>query len=371
MLELREQLLLDRERDVVAHDVEQGEGAHRVAVVLGDRAVDGVELRPLLVRLDGVVEVREEQRVDDEAGAVGAAHGDLADATAEVLNGVEDVLAGARVVDDLDELHHRRRVEEVHADDVLRALGLRGEVGDAQRGGRRREDGARLADAVEVGEELVLDADLLRDGLDDDVDVAERLALGGPGESAEDRVGVALLEAALVDLAGEVLGDLGGDGVDLVLAARDVGDGEAVGGEDLDHAGRHGAGADDTDGLDRPGGALAGARGGELVGDDIVTFVGVEALARGLARASLGDEALDGGVGLVARVAGLLEAGGERVTHGLEAELVDDGERPLGQAAAEAHAVVDVLARGVLLVEHRGGVVQVREDQGVCKGAGV
>ena len=88
------------------------------------------------------------------------------------------------------------RVEEVHADHVLRALRLRGEVGDAQRGGRRREDGAGLADAVEVGEELVLDADLLGDRLDDDVDVTECLALGGTGEAAEDGVGVDLLDQA-------------------------------------------------------------------------------------------------------------------------------------------------------------------------------
>ena len=41
----------------------------------------------------------------------------LADACAEALDGVDDVVAGAGVVDDLQQLHDEDRVEEVGADD--------------------------------------------------------------------------------------------------------------------------------------------------------------------------------------------------------------------------------------------------------------
>src|SRR5690606_37430274 len=84
-----------------------------------------------------------------------------------------------------------------------------------------------------------------------------------------------------------------------------------------------------------------------------------------LAGAAVGDEPLEDLARPVTRVTRLGEARGERVSHGLETELVDDGQRALGQSAAEAHAVVEVLTRGVLLLEHRGGMVQVREDEGV------
>ena len=43
---------------------------------------------------------------------------------------------------------------------------------------------------------------------------------------------------------------------------------------------------------------------------------------------------------------------------------------PIGQAAAEAHGRVDVLARGVPVLEHRHGVVEVAEQQRVGDEAG-
>ncbi len=149
----------------------------------------------------------------------------------------------------------------MHPDDVLRTPGLRGEVGDGQRRGGRRQDGTRLADAVQVGEQLILDADLLGDRLDHDVDVTEGLALGRAGEAAEDGVRLTLVDPTLVDLTGQVLGDLRAHRVDLVAGAGHVGDGEPVHREDLDDAAGHRAGADDADGLDRASRPLADLEG--------------------------------------------------------------------------------------------------------------
>ena len=81
-------------------------------------------------------------------------------------------------LDDLDERHQRRRVEEVHADDALRA-GRRGrDLGHRERRGVRREDRVGSADPVELGEERALRLELLDDRLDHEVAVGERLELG-------------------------------------------------------------------------------------------------------------------------------------------------------------------------------------------------
>ena len=55
---------------------------------------------------------------------------------------------------DLEQLHHVRRAEEVHADDVLRALRRRGDPVDVERRRVGREDRAGLRDAVERREHL-------------------------------------------------------------------------------------------------------------------------------------------------------------------------------------------------------------------------
>ena len=77
---------------------------------------------------------------------------------AQRADGLGDVVGGGDRGDDLDQLHDRRRVEEVHADDVLRPL--RSPV--AQRDDRQRrrgggQDRAGLADLVEVLEQRRLD----------------------------------------------------------------------------------------------------------------------------------------------------------------------------------------------------------------------
>src|SRR5690349_15948914 len=71
--ELAVQDLLDGERDIEPDDVQQLEGAHRIAAAQLHRRVDVVERRVVFLHhLDRVVQVREEQRVHDEAGPVAA-----------------------------------------------------------------------------------------------------------------------------------------------------------------------------------------------------------------------------------------------------------------------------------------------------------
>ena len=116
LAELQVELALDRQRHVVADHVEQLERAHRQRAAVLHRGVDvvgGGVVR--LEHLHRVVEVGEQQRVDDEAGPVAARDRDLADLRAQRAGGLGDVVGGGDRGDDLDQLHDRRRVEEVHA----------------------------------------------------------------------------------------------------------------------------------------------------------------------------------------------------------------------------------------------------------------
>ena len=64
-------------------------------------------------------------------------------------------------------------------------------------------------------------------------------------------------------------------------------------------------------------------------------------------------------------IAALLVHRLEDLVGGVETDEVKQGERPHGEAAAQLHRRVDVLARCVLRLEHVGGVVEVAEQQGV------
>lgn len=126
---------------------------------------------------------------------------------------------------------------------------------------RRREDGSRAADLVEVLEERALDGEVLDDGLDDEVDLGEVLEAGRAAHVGQGRVAVLLGGLAALDGLLEALGERRAHRLDLGVAAGHERHVEAGLGEDLDHAGGHRAGADDADRPDR-----ARARRGVLRG---------------------------------------------------------------------------------------------------------
>ena len=256
-------LLVHRVEDLVrrveADQVEQRERAHRVAAAEAHRGVDvlagGVAA---LVHRDRVVEVAEQQGVGDEAGLVAADDGVLAEPLDQRLDVVEDGRLGDDRADDLDEVLHRRRVEEVDAD---HAAGAR--VGGRDLGDRAatrcwwRGSASGRHDLVELAEDRLLDLERLHDGLDHEVGVGEVLHLGGERDPAEQLGLLGLGDlAALHRAAGGVLEVLAA-ALEALVVLLDADDGEAVAGEDLGDAGTHGAEADDADGAE-------GARGRRL-----------------------------------------------------------------------------------------------------------
>ena len=176
-------LLVHRVEDLVRRvepdQVEQRQRAHRVAAAEPHRGVDVLAAGVLaLVHRDRVVEVAEQQGVGDEARLVATDHGALPEPAEQRLDVVEDLLLGDDGADDLDQVLHRGRVEEVHADHAAGEVVGGGDLGDAQRGGVGREDAVVGDDPVELAEDRLLDLERLDHGLDDDVGLGELLELG-------------------------------------------------------------------------------------------------------------------------------------------------------------------------------------------------
>ena len=156
---------------------------------------------------DAVVQQRDQDAVDDEAGRVVAADRVLSQPLAEGVRRLERVVGGALGADDLDERHQRRRVEEVHADDALRFRARRRDLGHGQRRRVRREHDVVADEAVELGEQLLLRLELLDDRLDHEIAVGEIRHVRGERQPRDRRVAVALLESALLHLAREEVAD--------------------------------------------------------------------------------------------------------------------------------------------------------------------
>ena len=81
-------------------------------------------------------------------------------------------------LDDLDQLHHGRRVEEVHPRHLLRPLGRRRQRDHRQRRGRACKDRVPRSDRIELPEVVELDLELFGDRFDHDVAIGEGVELG-------------------------------------------------------------------------------------------------------------------------------------------------------------------------------------------------
>ena len=132
------------EVDVEADQVEQLERPHAEAAAEADDAVDrrrvgdAVAEHPQRLQREGAGEA-----VGDEAGAVLGADRRAAHPLGDLGRRRQRSLGGPLGGDDLDQLHQRRRVEEVHADDALGVGDAGGDRRHPQRGGVGGEDRSR------------------------------------------------------------------------------------------------------------------------------------------------------------------------------------------------------------------------------------
>ena len=169
--------------------------------------------------------------------------------------------------DHLQQAHHGRGVEEVHAHDPSRVAGGRRDRGDGQRRGVGRQDTVGADDLRQAAEELVLELQALGRGLDHEVAGGELGELGDRLHALECRLGGldlarvpigagglparGFLGQALADPLHTALQGLGDRVVQQRLRARAAGE--------LRDAGAHRPRADDTDDAS-DGGLAAGVR---------------------------------------------------------------------------------------------------------------
>ncbi len=203
---------------------------------------------PDLDRVHGFAEQLGQDAVDDEAGGVGRDDGVLAQLLGGRHRGTEGDVGRLRGLHDLDERHDRDRVEEVEADDPLGVLQFRADLLDGQRRRVGREDRLGGDVLLDVGEHLLLDAELFEDRLDDPVAVGE---VGLVGRAVDERLEAVRLVGADAALA-EQLVDLALDGRDTLVDALlvEVGDDHRhpeAPHEEQGELGRHQTGADHAD----------------------------------------------------------------------------------------------------------------------------
>jgi hypothetical protein len=141
--------------------------------------------------------------VDEEAGPVAGVDHVAAHRAAELARRLERRLARVLAAHDLDELHHGRRVEEVHADHPLRAGHACGDLGHAQRRRVGREHAVRAHDLGQAREQRALELERLRRRLDHDVGLRQ------PGHLGRRLQRPSRLQPPLLDLVLEPLGDPG------------------------------------------------------------------------------------------------------------------------------------------------------------------
>src|SRR6267143_418267 len=141
---------------------------HRLVDVLGARDA-------LLEKVERLVHHRNEEAIHHETRGLLHLDGLLAEPRAQILDQGDRWVARLGAADHLDEFHHRRRVEEVHADDAVGALRRVRHLRDAQRRRVGRKDHVGRAQTIQLRVEIPFDVHLFEDRLDEDLGPRHRL----------------------------------------------------------------------------------------------------------------------------------------------------------------------------------------------------
>jgi len=124
---------------------------------------------PFEQRVGGFVDKRHQDPVRDEAWEVAHLRRLLAEVAGQLHDARRRLVGGLHGADHLDELQHRHRVEEVHADYLLRPLRDGGDRRDRDRARVRREHGGARQHEIGAPEHVLLRGSILVDRLDHQV----------------------------------------------------------------------------------------------------------------------------------------------------------------------------------------------------------
>ena len=104
-------------------------------------------------QLDCVVEIGEEERVHDEAGAIGNFNWVLTACLCECSDCGDGCVVGCHRANDFNKTHCGRWIEEVNAAHLTRTVGGHGHLDDRECRSIRGDDGVGLDDAIEFTEQ--------------------------------------------------------------------------------------------------------------------------------------------------------------------------------------------------------------------------
>ena len=163
--------------------------------------------------------------------------------------------------------------EEVHANHVLRPPGDAGDFVDVQRRGVGCQHAAGLTDGVQSGEDILLHVHILEHGLDHQIDLGQRLHVGGADEQRHALFDLCLGHPALLGAVFIVLAADAQTAFERLLGLLDHGDRDTGVGKAHGDTPAHGPGADHGSAGNVPG-LGGGVQPGDL-GDFTLTEKGV------------------------------------------------------------------------------------------------
>jgi hypothetical protein len=136
---------------------------------------------------------RTRDTIDDKAGRVRRKHRGLADSLDESVSTLDRLVRSVRCVNDFDEPHRGRRIEEMQTGDALRIFDRAGEIGNRKRRRIGRQERIR-SECVRHGHQgVALEIEALRHGFDGN----RRFALLGNRLRPADAIGYLCIARAL------------------------------------------------------------------------------------------------------------------------------------------------------------------------------
>src|ERR1700674_4169090 len=168
------EILEDLEANIEADEIDQLKGAHGMIETELQGFVD--VFRGGDSGFKHVESFVADERVDargDETGSLIDQDDFLAHAPSDFSAGSNGFFGSMRRPDEFDELHFRDGIKEVHANAAVARHSDVRELGDGQGGSVACEYSAGLGELVEDGEEFELHFQLFRDGLDDEIGIAD------------------------------------------------------------------------------------------------------------------------------------------------------------------------------------------------------
>src|SRR6266487_1082121 len=199
LFELIEQHISNVDCGIQPNEVGQREWPHGVARPQHHADVDILFGRESLLKHTNRIEhVWYEQVIDDKASSVLAHNHALSQALTHLTHGFEGLIRGGEGTHELDQLHSRHRIEEVHAQHVAWPLCGCRHLNDGNRARVACQDSVWWADLIELRKQLLLEVQVLDGCFNHQVAVGEVFQLRRPSHPAPRRLLLCCCQLATV-----------------------------------------------------------------------------------------------------------------------------------------------------------------------------